>query len=40
MSLTTPRHCEQSEAIQSGLNVALDCVVASLLAMTNEGGMG
>jgi hypothetical protein len=28
------RHCERSEAIQSDANPALDCFVASLLAMT------
>jgi hypothetical protein len=28
------RHCERSEAIQGGSSAALDCFVASLLAMT------
>ncbi len=28
------RHCERSEAIQGGSHCALDCRVATLLAMT------
>ncbi len=30
------RHCERSEAIQGGSRGALECRVASLLAMTEE----
>jgi hypothetical protein len=30
------RHCERSEAIQSGLERLLDCFVAPLLAMTEK----
>jgi hypothetical protein len=33
---TYPRHCERSEAIQSRKK-ELDCFVASLLAMTEQG---
>ena len=33
--MTRPdRHCERSETIQSNAHIALDCFVASLLAMT------
>jgi hypothetical protein len=28
------RHCERSEALQGDRSAALDCIVASLLAMT------
>ena len=34
LTVTLGRHCERSEAIQSGLRGPLDCFVASLLAMT------
>jgi hypothetical protein len=33
-SNNTHRHCEQSEAIHSWYKTAMDCFVASLLAMT------